>query len=254
MPEHPSEDERGPEPIEELRPNAPVFAVAPVRTQTRVPRVVLVGLVVGVLAFVAGIGVASAGPTPRAGGPSALPVAVPGTPVLSAASPAPPTVAGTADPAATAAAPAGPDAAAPTPASSLAAAGSSAFAVTFRPDRIITATEGGAACTIGDAREKEVPRTRRDGPRLTFQRSWLAWCPVPADRRQAFLLAILTRLVDEVPAQTFGYSATRDGGGDALFPYAEPPLAGTIAVTADAAGDGYAIAIVLEEWRSDQAR
>jgi hypothetical protein len=81
----------------------------------------------------------------------------------------------------------------------------------------------------------------------------MAWCPVPEARRQAFLLDVLEGLVDVIPADTFGYSAARTGAGDALFPYAERPLAGTVAVTAGSAGDGYAIAIVVEEWRSDTA-
>jgi len=253
MPEHPSTDGRGEEPIEELRPDAPVFAVGPVRRRTRVPRVALVGIVVGVLAFVAGIGVASAGPTVRpvpAGPP-------PRASANLAASPAaPPTesAAGldaTPNPVATAA---GPDAAVASPPSSLAIAGTSAFATAFRPDAIIAATKGGAACVSGEPREKEVPRTRRDGPRLTFQRSWLIWCPVPQKRRQAFLLAALQAFVNDIPAATYGYSATLDGAGDALYPYAEPPLSGTVAVTADAAGNGFSIAVVLEEWLADQAR
>jgi hypothetical protein len=68
------------------------------------------------------------------------------------------------------------------------------------------------------------------------------------------MLAVLEGLVKDVPADTYGYAAGTDGAGDALFPYAEAPLAGTVALTADAAGDGFAIAIVLEEWRADQLR
>jgi hypothetical protein len=101
--------------------------------------------------------------------------------------------------------------------------------------------------------QKEVPRTRADGPRLTFQRSWLVWCPVPGERRQEFLLDVFERLVMEVPADTFGFSASGSGAGDALFPYAERPLAGTVSLRADAAGEGYAIAIIVEEWRLDAA-
>ena len=116
---------------------------------------------------------------------------------------------------------------------------------------MITGLPDGEACVTSDARDKEVPRTRRDGPRLTFQRSWMIWCPVPEDQRQPFLLAVLRQLVKDVPADTYGYAAGINGAGDALFPYAEAPLAGTVALTADAAGDGFAIAIVLEEWRSE---
>ena len=77
---------------------------------------------------------------------------------------------------------------------------------------------------------------------------------MPAERRQAFLLDVFESMVKVVPADTYGYNAGVAGGGDALFPYAEPPLAGTVAVSADAAGKGFVIAIVLQEWRSDPVR
>ncbi len=191
----------------------------------------LVGVVIGVLAFVAGIAVASTGPTERLLPPverSAAPAVTTSSPTpvpaaVSLVSPSPP----------------GPP------------AGSSAFSRGFQPGDMIAGLPDGAACVASDARDKEVPRTRRDGPRLTFQRSWMIWCPVPEDQRQPFLLSVLRQLVKDVPADTYGYAAGANGAGDALFPYAEAPLAGTVALTADAAGDGFAIAIVLEEWRSE---
>jgi hypothetical protein len=227
MPVDEGDEERHPE----RRQQAPVFVVAPVRARHTVSRVVLVGIVIGVLAFVGGIAVASSGPTERALPPverSAAPAVAATTP-----SPAPATIP-IASPS-----PSGPP------------AGSSAFSRGFQPGDMITGLPDGEACVASDARDKEVPRTRRDGPRLTFQRSWMIWCPVPEDRRQPFLLAVLRQLVLDVPADTYGYAAGTDGAGDALFPYAEAPLAGTVALTADAAGDGFAIAIVLEEWRSE---
>ena len=215
----------------ERRQQAPVFAVAPVRARHALSRVALVGVVIGVLAFVAGIAVASTGPTERT-----LP------PVERSAAPA---VAGVAPTPARAT----PPPASPSPPGP--AAGSSAFSRGFQPAGMIAGLPDGAECVASNARDKEVPRTRRDGPRLTFQRSWMIWCPVPEERRQPFMLAVLEGLVKDVPADTYGYAAGTDGAGDALFPYAEAPLAGTVALTADAAGDGFAIAIVLEEWRSD---
>jgi hypothetical protein len=258
MPEHPGPDKSAQEPYEELRPNAPVFAVAPIKARSRLPFIAVAGLTVGVLAFVAGLGVASAGPQrpDRSAGPGvAFASPVPGSADASAAPEAsndlPASRGGTAGPEATAA---GPDAAARAPSSSVAPAGSSAFATTFRPEELVAATPGGARCTSGAPREKEVPRTRRDGPRLTFQRSWLIWCPIPESRRQAFLVDLFETFIRVIPADTFGYGAADAGPGDALFPYAQPPLTGTVAVTADAAGKGFAIAVVLEEWRSDEAR
>jgi hypothetical protein len=128
------------------------------------------------------------------------------------------------------------------------------FATSFDPAAIAAAAGGGAACSGGEPRDKVVPRTRRDGPRLTFQRSWLLWCPIPGERREAFLLDVIEATLAIVPADTYGYTVEDGGGGDALIPYAQPPLSGTVAVAADAAGEGLAIAIVLEEWLADPAR
>ena len=220
------QEERHPE----RRRQAPVFAVAPVRTRHALSRVALVGLVIGVLAFVAGIAIASTGPTER----SLPPVDRSAAPAVTVVTPSP--------------APATAPPASPSPPGP--AAGSSNFSRGFQPAGMIASLPDGAACIASDARDKEVPRTRRDGPRLTFQRSWMIWCPVPEERRQPLMLAVIEGLVKDVPADTYGYAAGADGAGDALFPYAEAPLAGTVALTADAAGDGFAIAIILEEWRS----
>jgi hypothetical protein len=103
---------------------------------------------------------------------------------------------------------------------------------------------------VTSSRQKEVPRTLLDGPPMTFAKSWTIYCPLQAKSRQSFLLALIMQLVGEVPAETYGYSANLDGSGDALLPYAEYPLAGTVALTADSAGPGFSISIVLEEWRS----
>jgi hypothetical protein len=243
---------------EGLRPNAPSFAVAPVTQRSRLPRGIVVAVAIGVLAFVGGIAVASSGPVDRSKlGAGAAP-SVPGVPAASGSTSAAGTggssssggVAADADPGAT---PAGPDALSPaTPAPQ--PAGSSAFLTAFDPGKILAGIPGGKRCDIGPARQTEVPRTRRDGPRITFQRSWVAWCPVAAAKRQAFLLRVFNELEAQVPADTFGYSASDAGGGDALFPYAQPPLAGTVAVTADEAGTGYTVAIVIEEWRIDTTR
>ena len=231
MPDDEGQDTGAEERHPERRGQAPVFAVAPVRARHALSRAALVGVVVGVLAFVAGIAVASTGPTEQV-----LP------PVERSAAPAVATVTPTPAPATV-------PLVSPSPPGL--AAGSSAFSRGFQPGDMIAGLPDGEGCVASDARDKEVPRTRRDGPRLTFQRSWMVWCPVAEERRQPFLLAVFKGLVKDVPADTYGYAAGTDGSGDALFPYAEAPLAGTVALTADAAGDGFAIAIVLEEWRSE---
>ena len=230
MPDDEQEDAR--------RPDAAVFPVSRVRSSHVVPNGVVVALVVGVLAFLGGIGVASSGPvqSPR----SALPAA--SVPAASGAPPADGTPAG---PPAIAFAPAM-SSSGPAPAAA-SAPDSSAFARGFAPGSLATGLPGGSSCVTGEPRSKEVPRTRLDGPRLTSQRSWLIWCPVKPAQRQTFLLALFDGLVARIPAETYGYS-TGAGAGDALFPYAEAPFAGTVAVTADAAGSGLSIAIVLQEW------
>ena len=67
------------------------------------------------------------------------------------------------------------------------------------------------------------------------------------------MLDVIDGLVAMVPADTFGYSTTLAGTADALLPYGESPLAGTVTVTAGAAGRGLAIALVVSEWRLDSA-
>ena len=69
MPDDEGQDTGREERHPERRQQAPVFAVAPVRARHALPRAALVGVVIGVLAFVAGIAVASTGPTERAPAP-----------------------------------------------------------------------------------------------------------------------------------------------------------------------------------------
>jgi len=205
------------------RPDAAVFPVSRTRSNHVVPSGVIVALMVGVLAFLGGVAVASNGPS-QPPQPARVPASVPAVVLAPTASPS--------DPAPPATAP--PD--------------SSAFALRFAPGSLVAGLPGGSSCVTGEPGSKEVPRTRRDGPRLTSQRSWLIWCPVRADRRQTFLVALFDGLVARVPAETYGFTTTRAGAGDALLPYAEAPFAGTVAVTADAAGSGFSIAVVLQEW------
>ncbi len=243
--------------IGDVERDGPIFAVSPVPSRARVPRAALLAITIGVMAFVAGIGVASTGPTP-AGTFDVAPRGAEGA-SPTGDSPARPAVVASgsvadglpaSDPGAPGIStreslPRGGDDRERAP-------GSSAFLGMFDPAGLIRSVDGGGErCRIGEALEKQVPRTRRDGPRLTFQRTWMAWCPIEAEARQAFMLGVFDRLVDAVPADTFGFSATLAGAADALLPYREAPLAGTVAVTAGAAGRGLAIAVVASEWRTD---
>lgn len=241
--------------IEEIGRDSPVFSVAPVRSRTRIPRTVLLAVTIGIVAFVAGLGVASSGPSPRA---SAVDANATGSPASSGRglNGGPDPERATATPVATAAGDPGFGAPQPPLGASVdrqREAGSSTFLAGFDPGVIIQAAEGGERCRIGAAQEKEVPRTRRDGPRLTFQRTWMVWCPIAPDARQAFLLDVFDGLVAAAPADTFGFSATLAGTGDALLPYGEAPFAGTVTVSAGGAGRGLAVALVVAEWRTDSA-
>jgi hypothetical protein len=194
-----------------------VFPVAPVRTRNVVSRGVLVVLVVAVGVFLAGIQVGAAGAAERAQ-PSVPP------PASSFAIPA--------------------TSATPPPVS--APPGSSAFVRDFKPADLIAGLADGAGC-VTTSSQIEVPRTRRDGSRLTFVRSWMTFCPLRAERRQSFLLGVIDGLIRQVPSETLGYSTAARGPGDALFPYAELPFVGTVTLSADAAGSGFEIVITLEE-------
>ncbi len=236
---------------ERRRLDAPVFEVAPVARRSALnPRLVLIA-VVAVAAFVGGLAVASGGPAARSGVLNAEGQVVSAPPDLTDASPAeagatrPPATPGATRP------PATPDATPDPRPLRTAAPGSSAFVAGFDPGRIIAAVAGGTSCEAGDALGKEVPRTRADGPRMTFQRSWLVYCTVPPPDRQSFLIRLFKVLKTTIPAETFAYGTTLQGAGDALFPYAERPMAGTLALHADAAGKGLAIVVILEEWRTD---
>jgi hypothetical protein len=196
---------------EEAKPSA-VFPVAPVRPRSAVPRIVAVAIAVGALAFMAGLQVGAGGTAEpaRSGVPQ----------------------------------PASSPAATPRPAA--APPGSSAFVRDFDPAEVIAGLAGGTGCVTSSS-QKEVPRTRRDGSRSTFVRSWMTYCPLEVGGRQAFLLDVIDGLVRRVPSETHGYATAVRGSGDALFPYAERPFVGTVTLTADAAGPGFEIVIVLEE-------
>jgi hypothetical protein len=141
-------------------------------------------------------------------------------------------------------------AAVPSRPASTAAPGSSGFLADFEPAAVMASVDPGRVCEAGSPLEKGAPRTRVDGPRLTFQRSWLVYCRIPVDERQAFLVDVFQALRPEIPAETYAYGTTGDGAGNALYPYADRPMAGTVAVHADAAGEGLAIVVIVEEWRT----
>ena len=216
---------------------APIVAVAPVRPRRTGPRTLLVAVLVGGLAFFAGMQVgawgASAASPPRSD-PSATPPA--SAPAIGDAEPSAPV-------------PTASLGLAPTPVSTPVPdpPGSSAFVAGFDPAVLIAGVSSGPACVTTSGRALEVPRTRLDGPRMTFVRTWMARCPVPEAERQSFVLAVVDALVRAVPSDAYAFSTAARGSGEALLPYAEGPYVGTVTLSADDAGDGLGIAVVLEE-------
>lgn len=216
-----------PMPVDELqeenaRPSG-LFPVAPVVTRNVVPRGVVVAIVVGVVGFLAGIQVGAGGTAERDRSSVPPPTSHPASPTAEATPAVPATPP--------------PDSAPP---------GSSAFVRDFAPADLVAGLAGGSECATSSGQE-EVPRTRRDGSRLTFVRSWMTFCSLEVERRQAFLVALVDGLVDQVPSETYGYSTAVHGSGEALFPYAERPFVGTVTLSAAAAGPGFEIVITLEE-------
>jgi hypothetical protein len=208
-----------------------VFPVAPVAARRALPRTLLVALVVGGLAFFAGLQVGAWGSADRTRASVTRPASSPSATAIAA------TPATTAAAEALAAEPAAP---APSP------PGSSEFVRDFRLPALIAGVPGATACTTTPG-QLEVPRTRRDGPRMTFVRSWMTWCPVPDGERQSFVLGVIDAIVARSPDAAYGFSTAATGSASALLPYAEGPYAGTVTLSADAAGTGLAIAVVLEE-------
>ncbi len=225
------------------------FVVAPVRRRRGPAGLLVAAAAVALTAFVAGMVLASPGGTDServlAAGDREPAASPEDSPPAAAASmmPLPSDAALAVDPAVVPAA----GTARPTV---TAAPGSSRFLAGFEPAVVVAQVDAGRACEVGQPLEKAAPRTRVDGPRLTFQRSWLVYCRIPAGDRQAFLVDLFQALRPAIPAETYAYGTTLDGAGNALFPYADRPMAGTVAVHADAAGKGLAIVVVVEEWRT----
>jgi hypothetical protein len=193
-----------------------VVQVAPVvrgKDLPTLPRVVVVALIVGAIAFLAGVDF-GAGQPPGI----ARPTASTGS---SAASSSRTTF---------------PVAARP---------GASEFVGTFRPQDVIAGLDGGAACvshniSLTDPAAAEV----RSG---TFVRVWATFCPFEVQKRESFLDQLTNAIGQQTPGSSWSSSSDDLGSTVALFPYAQGQFVGMVTLTAGAAGAGFEIGVTLEE-------
>ena len=184
----------------------------------RVPRTLVVALVVGALAFVAGMQTGQ-GPTRASPAPSGSPAPPSAPPSITPTPTAPPVPDGQA---------------------------TSEFARTFAPRDTIAGLRGGAACTTRFASVPGFPYPR---PSPSLVRAWMVWCPIgPTGQAQLFtdLTIVLER---EIPFGTMSSSGDGHGMRLAYYPYATGPFAGQVTVAAAPAGPGLGITITLEERR-----
>lgn len=202
-------------------PVAPVAPVVRERVGPALPRVVVVALVVGVAAFMAGILLGSG---PRTGVP------LPSTPAASPPTSAP------ASPSTVPSAAASPVTAPPS---------TSEFVRRFRPQAVIAGLSGGgAACATHTL---SVPGFSGAGYVRPLIRVWTAFCPLAANKRAQFVDRLTIALQRQVPFQSGSFSSGDGGRTLVHYAYTQGSFAGTVTLVTDAAGGGLAIAITLEE-------
>jgi hypothetical protein len=203
--------------------SVPVGPVVPGRRLPTLPLVVAVIVVVGAIAFLAGL---------QSGGRS-------GTTTIPVASPsASPTAFATERPTAT------PVAVVP---------GQSEFARTFQPLGLIARIAGGFTCVGDPLGQLGQPGSGLATP--TFVSAWMTFCPLPAAPRNSLPAArrdaFVKNLVDELGrvTPTHGYSVMSDEQGRflAVFPYDQTSFVGSVTMAAVVRGAGIEISITLEE-------
>jgi hypothetical protein len=197
----------------------PVGPVVPVRAQRTLPAALIVGVLVGAVAFAAGLQLGAARPA------DTRPAIVPSAPASPAVPPPSPSV--TADPIA------GPPYA-------------SAFADGFRPPELFAQYVGGAGCVSHNEQSQEALGVAE----YVLARTWTTFCPLEPASRQAFVKSLVVALSEQIP--TSRWSETNDGADStfALFPYTQNGFLGTVTLSADAAGSGFEIVISLQERRA----
>ena len=201
----------------------PVGPVVPVRAPRTLPAVLIVGVLVGAAAFVAGLQLGAARPA------DTRPAIVPSAPASSVV-----------------AVPASPSASL-LPADSIAGPPyASAFADGFRPPDLFAQYVGGAGCVSHNEQSQEAIGVAE----YVLARTWTTFCPLEPASRQAFVKSLVVALSEQIPGSR--WSETSDGADStlALFPYTQNGFLGTVTMSADAAGSGFEIVISLQERRA----
>jgi hypothetical protein len=219
----------------ERDPQSIVVPVTPLlkgRAIPMLPRVLLVTVLVGVAAFVAG---AQLGGHQAAEPASAVATATPtlaDTPVPSAAilgTVGSPVVSGAQSKTA------------PLP---VVRSGASTFARSFQPALVIAEVSGSAACVssvLGPAQSTTV------ASRQTLARSWVTSCPIAANRRVAFITGLMRRLVIAMPTSVSGTTRGYKGMTLLYYLYSTETHDGTVVMTFKDAGKNLIITTSLEE-------
>ena len=221
----------------ERDPQSHIVPVTPLlkgRAIPMLPRVLLVTVLVGVAAFVAGvqlgghqpvqpvIAVAEATPTPApvvTPAPSALILSTEGSPVVSGSQ----------------------SKTAPAP---VVRSGASTFARAFQPALVIAQVSGSAACVssvLGPVQSTTV------ASRQTMARSWVTLCPIAANRRVAFITGLMRRLVIAMPISVSGTTRGYKGMTLLYYLYSTESHDGTVVMTFKDAGKNLVITTSLEE-------
>ena len=179
------------------------------------PRVVVVAVIVGFVAFVAGLRLGP-GPSQEIAQFTPLPTPSSSSPSATILPSGSPTV----------------------------VFGPSEFAGSFEPDRLMRGTDGGSKCVIqsGGVPGIQSPRSVR-----TLVRVWIASCPIPSAKRVAFLDALLGKMVQEIPNLDGSASVDPRDLSLADFAYNQGSAVGTVTLAAVASGSNLLIAITLQE-------
>jgi hypothetical protein len=205
----------------------PVGPVVPVRAPRALPAVLIVGVLVGAAAFVAGLQLGTARPA------DTRPAIVPSAPASSVVAPSPSVP--------------------PSPSASLLPADpiagppyASAFADGFRPPDLFAQYVGEAGCVSHNEQSQQAIGVAE----YVLARTWTTFCPLEPASRKAFVKSLVVALSEQIPGSR--WSETSDGADStlALFPYTQNGFIGTVTLSADAAGSGFEIVISLQERRA----
>ncbi len=193
--------------------NFPVGPVAPERRLPTVPVLAAVTVVVGTIAFLAGLQIegGSNGQTIQVASPTARPTALA-------------TQRATRSPA-------------------VVVPGHSEFARTFQPLQLIAVIQDGARCvgaSVGQQLDSNYPTQ-------TFVSAWMTFCPVSATHREAFVEKVFGELGRVTPARSSMTTSNEQGQFVGLIPYQQTAFVGSVVMAVAATGDGLEISITLEE-------